>query len=351
MRETFETRKPFKIDNMGHLRRRLILIGGAIVFTLAGGTAGFVLIDHYPVFDAFYMTLITVTTVGYGEIHPLSHAGRVFNSFLILFGVIILLLAIGAMTQTIIELELNQFFGKRRTKSMIEKLEGHIILCGFGRVGRGAADELRQAYIPFVIVDHDEDRVERAMKEGMLAVLADASRDETLRDVGIDKAKGLIATLASDADNLFLILTAKTLNPTLLLSARVAEESSEQKMRRAGANFVFAPYNSTGHRMAQAIVRPHVQQFLDFTTRNIGLDVGIEQVEVGARCAFAGKSLEEMAIRRETGVIVLAIRRGNGQMIFNPPPDATVSSGDHLIAMGEPRNLQKLENTLMGVPA
>ena len=138
---------------MDHLPRRLALIVIAIVVTLGGGTLGFVLIEHYPVFDAFYMTLITVTTVGYGEIHPLSQAGRIFNSFLILFGVITMLLAVGAMTQTIIELELNQFFGKRRVKGMIDKLEGHIILCGFGRVGRGAADELRQAGVPFVVVD------------------------------------------------------------------------------------------------------------------------------------------------------------------------------------------------------
>jgi voltage-gated potassium channel len=342
---------PSKIDIMVHLPRRLAVIAISLLLTLGGGTLGFVWIDHYPVFDAFYMALITVTTVGYGEIHPLSHAGRVFNSFLILFGVITVLLAVGAMTQTIIELELNQFFGRRRVKGMIDKLEGHIILCGFGRVGRGAADELRQAGVSFVVVDHDEDRVERAMKEGMLGVLADASRDETLRDVGVDRAKGLIATLGTDADNLFLILTAKTLNPNVQLSARVAEESSEQKMRRAGADFVFAPYNSTGHRMAQAIVRPHVQQFLDFTTRNIGFDIGIEQVQVGHRCAFAGKSLEEMAIRRETGVIVLAIRRGDGAMLFNPPFDARVASGDYLIAMGESQGLRKLENVLMGIPA
>ncbi len=162
---------------MAHLPRRLALIAIALTLTLAGGTLGFVLIEHYPVFDAFYMTVTTVTTVGYGEIHPLSQAGRIFNCFLILFGVITMLLAIGAMTQTVIELELNQFFGKRRIKSMIEKLQGHIILCGFGRVGRGAADELVQAGAKFVVVDRDEERVERAMKAGMLAVLADASHD------------------------------------------------------------------------------------------------------------------------------------------------------------------------------
>jgi voltage-gated potassium channel len=336
---------------MDHLPRRLAFIAIALVLTLAGGTLGFVLIEHFPVFDAFYMTVITVTTVGYGEVHRLSQAGRIFNCFLILFGVITMLLAIGAMTQTVIELELNQFFGKRRIKNMIEKLEGHIILCGYGRVGRGAADELLQACAKFVVVDRDEDRVENAIKAGMLAVLADASHDRTLQDVGIDRAQGLIATLASDADNLFVILTAKTLNPKLHLSARVAEETSEQKMRRAGADFVFAPYNSTGHRMAQALLKPHVQQFLDFTTQNMGLDAGIEQVRVADKSAFADQSLADMQLRRELGVIVLAIRKASGEMLFNPPAEAKILGGDHLIVMGRPDGLRRLEQLLTGVPA
>ena len=336
---------------MDHLRRRLALIALAVILTLGGGTLGFVLIEHYPVFDAFYMTLTTVTTVGYGEIRTLSTPGRVFNSFLILFGVITMLLAIGAMTQTVIELELYQFFGKRRVKVMIERLEGHIILCGFGRVGRGAASELSQAGVPFVVVDNNEDKVEAAIKLGMLAVFADAGRDETLRDVGVMKAKGLIATLSSDADNLFVILSARTLNPQLQLSARIAEESSEQKMRRAGANFVFAPYNSTGHRMAQAIIKPHVQQFIDFTTRNMGLEVGIEQVRVESHSVFAEKTLAEMEMKRDMGIIILAIRRADGQMYFNPPAEAKISSGDHLIAMGEPQGLRRLEQMLAGARA
>jgi len=333
---------------MDHLPRRFAFIAIAMAITLAGGTLGFVLIEHYPVFDAFYMTLTTVTTVGYGELHTLSRAGRIFNSFLIFFGVSLMLLAIGAMTQTVIELELNQFFGKRRIKSMIEKLDGHIILCGFGRVGRGAADELRQAGASFVVVDRDEERVERAIKQGMLAVLADASRDETLRDVGIDRASGLIATLASDADNLFLILSAKALNSRLRLSVRVAEVASEAKLRRAGADFVFAPYNSTGHRMAQALLKPHVQQFLDFTTQNVGLDAGIEQVQVAERSTFVESSLAEMQMRRQLGVIVLAIRKNSGEMLFNPPADARIRGGDHLIVMGRPDGLRKLEQMLTG---
>jgi len=323
-----------------------VLIATALALVLTGGTIGFMWIEGYPAFDAFYMTLTTVTTVGYAEIRGLSHAGRIFNSFLILIGVTTIFLAVGAMTQTLIELELNQFFGKRRVKSMIEKLDGHIILCGFGRVGRGAAEELRKAGATFVVVDNNDERVERAIKSGMLAVLADASRDETLRDVGIARAKGLIATLASDADNLFVILSAKTMNPNLQLSARIAEESSEQKMRRAGADFVFAPYNSTGHRMAQALLKPHVLQFLDFTTQE-GVEVEIEQVRLTEKSAFAGRTLAEVDLRHQSGVVVLAIRRASGEMLFNPPPDAKMSAGDHLIAMGETRHLQKLEQLLL----
>src|SRR5579863_9562816 len=336
---------------MGHLRRRLALVAIAMTATLGGGTLGFVVIEGYPVFDAFYMTLTTVTTVGYGEIRPLSHAGRIFNSFLISFGVVTIFLAVGAMTQTAIELELNQYFGKRRVKNMIEKLEGHYIVCGFGRLGRGAADELGRSGVPFVVIDKDEERVERAMKLGMLSVAADASNDEALRDVGIDKAKGLIATLASDADNLFLILSAKSLNSRLHLAARVDAEASEQKMRRAGADFVFAPYNSTGHRMAQALLKPHVHQFINFATQGTGLNVNIEQVQVSTRSSFADRTLAEIHVERDLDVIVLAVRKAAGEMLFNPPPEVKIAAGDHLIVMGATDRLQKLEQLLAGSAA
>jgi voltage-gated potassium channel len=230
---------------------------------------------------------------------------------------------------------------------MIEKLEGHIILCGFGRVGRGAAEELRKAGTSFVVIDNNDEKVERAIKSGMLAVLADASRDETLRDVGVERAKGLIATLASDADNLFVVLSAKTLNPNLQLSVRIAEESSEQKMRRAGADYVFAPYNTTGHRMARAMLKPHVLQFLDFTEQQ-GVDVEIEQVLVTNESTFAERTLADVDIRYKSNVVILAIRKANGEMHFNPSSEAKMSPGDHLIAMGDANNLQKLRQLLMG---
>ena len=322
--------------------RRLIWAAAAIAGTLAIGTVGFVAIDGYPVFDAFYMSLITIFTVGYNEVHPLSHAGRVFNSFLIFFGALTLLLAAGAMTQTIIELELNQFFGKRRIKNMVDSLKDHFIICGYGRVGRGAAEELKHAGARFVIIDSDEDRVERAMHNGMLAVLADCTRDETLRECGIDRAKGLVATLGTDADNLFLILSARTLNPALYLSARVGEEEATSKMKRAGADQIFAPYASTGARMAQALLRPHVSQFLDFTSRKMG----IEQVEVMPGSGIDGKSLEEVRLRREMGIIVLAIKRREGHMEFNPPAEACLNGGDFLIVMGAADDLPKLEALL-----
>jgi voltage-gated potassium channel len=331
---------------MHRFLRRLIFLAGAIVLILVGGTLGFIFIEHYPPFDAFYMTLITISTVGYAEVHPLSQAGRIFNSFLIFFGVTIMLLAIGGMTQAIIELELNQFFAERRKKKMIDQLRDHYIVCGFGRVGRGAAHELRRAGVPFLVVDNNEDRVEWAIKDGMLAVLADATNDETLKEAGLLRAKGLIATLQSDADNLFVILSAKALKPSLQVAARVASEQSEKKMRLAGADYVFAPYDMTGNRMAQVMLKPHVFQFIDFTTKGMGLDVGIEQFRVPPESELVSKSLVETRLRKELRVIVLAIRKSDGSMIFNPPAEAEVNAGDHLIVMGEPANLQRLEQML-----
>jgi voltage-gated potassium channel len=325
---------------------RIYYAAGAVCIALLIGTVGFVAIDGYPWFDALYMTVSTLFTVGYGEIHPLSFWGRVFNTGLIVFGGGVLLLAIGAVTQSIIELELNQFFGKRRVRNMIDKLKDHYIVCGYGRVGRGAAEELKAAGVPFVVIDNNDLRVEKAMKTGLFAVFGDCTKDEALRDVGIDRAAGLIATLKTDADNLFLVLSARTLNGKLHITARVSEEEAEAKMRRAGADAVFAPYTITGARMAQALLRPHVHQFIDFTTRNTGLDVGIEQVVVSAESRFAGKSLEQTGFRKDLGIIVLAIKKNDGKMQFSPPADATVAAGDFLIVMGENPSLRKLEQLL-----
>jgi voltage-gated potassium channel len=330
---------------MDTIRRRLILIAVAIAGSLAIGTAGYMVIDGYPAFDAFYMAVITITTVGYSEIRPLSQAGRLFNSFLLLFGVSILFLAVGVITQTVFELEVNRYFQKRRTRRMIEQLNNHYIICGFGRIGRGSADELQRSKVPFIILERNEEKVERAMRSGMLAALGDATLDANLREVGIERAKGMICALSSDADNLFLVISAKALNPALQISARVMEEEAERKLRRAGADTVLAPYHITGSRLAQAILRPHVFQFLDFAS--IGLDVGIEQVRVDDNTVHTSKTLGQMQLRRDVGVIVLGIRKANGRMIFNPDADSEISGGDFLIAMGGIEQLRKLE-TLVG---
>ena len=331
---------------MHRLARRILLIALAIVALLAAGTAGFTLIEGYPVFDAFYMTLTTMTTVGYMEVHPLHFWGRVFNSFLIIFGVTTILISIGAMTQGIIELEFGDALSKRRNKRMIDKLENHFIICGYGRVGRGAASELQHAGVPFVVVDRDAERVERAMMDGMLAVSADSTQDETLHQVGITRARGMVAALATDADNLFVLLSAKALNPNIYVAARAAEEGADQKMRRAGADAVFAPYAMAGHRLAQAMLRPHVVRFLDFATGAADLDVAMEQVQVAENSEVVGKTIAELQIRRELGVVVLAVRKGDGEMLFNPPADTAIAGGDCLIAMGKQPNLRALESLL-----
>ncbi len=333
---------------MNRFNRRFLILGAVITATLAIGTAGFTLIEGYPVFDAFYMALITMTTVGYAEIHPLSHLGRVFNSFLIVVGVTTIFIAVGAMAQSIVEMELGDVIAKRRNKRMIEKLKDHYIICGYGRVGRGAAMELKHAGVPFVVVDVQQERANRAMQAGMLTVVADSTQDETLREAGIERARGLVAALATDANNLFVILSAKGLNPNITVATRAADEGAEDKMRRAGADAVFAPYSITGHRLAQSLLRPHVARFLDFATGDAGLEAVIEQVRVAESSAVASRTIREMQLGRDFGVIVLAIRSKDGGMLFNPPADTAVQAGDFLIVMGKADNLHTLENLLGG---
>jgi voltage-gated potassium channel len=325
--------------------RRIVLILALMVFTLIFGTVGFTLIDNYPPFDAFYMTLITVTTVGYQEIHPLSQAGRIFNSFLIMFGVSAMLFAVGAMTQTIIELELQDRFGKRRRKRAIMHMKDHYIVCGFGRVGRNAAFELQRAGAPFLVIDRSDQRVARAAQAGMLAMQADATRDESLREAGVERARGFIAALATDADNVFVILSAKSLNPRLTVVTRASEEDAEEKLRRAGADTVFSPYSIAGHRLAQALVRPHVVQLLDFATQAVGLDVSMEQMRIGPNPAVDSRKLGDLAAP-DARLIVLAIGKSDGKMIFNPPAEMEVAAGDVLIVMGEQAALRNLERML-----
>jgi voltage-gated potassium channel len=328
------------------LWRRLILITTALLLTLCVGTIGFRFIEGYPLFDAFYMTLITITTVGYQEIHPLSHTGRVFNSFLILFGVSAMFFVLGAVTQSIIEFELQDHYGKRRKQRMIAQLQDHVIVCGFGRVGRNASCELQRGKVPFVVIDRNPQRIDRASAAGMLTLLADATRDECMREAGVARARGLIAALPSDAENLFIILSAKNLNPRLTIATRASEEEAEQKLRRAGADTVFAPYTMAGHRLAHALLRPHVVEFLEFATGALAPKVRMEQVRVAENTACVNKSLAEMPHAGDLRIVVLAIRRPDSDMMFNPGPETKLRAGDYLIVLGEQPDLERLEKTL-----
>jgi voltage-gated potassium channel len=198
------------------------------------------------------------------------------------------------------------------------------------------------------VVDIRPERAEQAIADGLWAVAGDSTRDEILRQVGIERARGLVAALASDADNLFVLLSAKAINPGIFVAARVAEESAEAKMRRAGADTVFAPYSTTGHYLAQSLLRPHVVQFLDFATKDIGIDVALEQVRVTETSRAVSRTIQELQLGREIGVIVMAIRKATGSMLFNPPADTPVSAGDYLIVMGQQQNLRALENLVAG---
>jgi voltage-gated potassium channel len=328
------------------LVRRILLTAGLLCIALAGGTTGFVLIEGYSWFDAFYMTLTTITTVGYQELRPLSRSGRIFNSFLIFFGVSAMFVAVGAMTQTIVELELEDRYGKRRKRRMISSLQDHFIVCGFGRVGRHASYEFQRAKIPFLVIDNNEARVARAANSGMLAVAADATQDDSLREAGVLRAKGLIAALPSDAENLFIILSAKALNAKLTVVTRASEEEAGEKLLRAGADTVFTPYALAGRQLADSLLRPHVVEFLNFVRSNIGPHVTMEQVRVPQKADLRSKSVQQVSGLLNSEVVVLAIRREGGETIFNPPPESKVAAGDFLIVVGERSALEKLEKIL-----
>jgi voltage-gated potassium channel len=226
------------------------------------------------------------------------------------------------------------------------RLKDHYLVCGFGRVGRNAAFELQKAGAPFVVIDKNDDRVERAMLAGLMAVSADALSDDALREAGIVHARGLIAALATDAENVFVCLSARSMNSTMTIVTRASEENAEAKLRRAGADIVFSPYAMTGHRLAQALVRPHVAELMDFAPHVEGLDVSIEQLEVSSESQLAGRELRELTSDDKRGVIVLALRRVGGKLAFNPPASATIEAGDFLIVMGERPMLRKMESML-----
>jgi voltage-gated potassium channel len=314
----------------------------ALAFVLLAGTAGFHFIEGWPWFDGFYMVVTTLTTIGYQEVHTLSHAGRVFNVFVIFAGVSLLFLGLGSLTQALLEFELRSLFGRRKMDREIGRLSDHYIICGAGRVGRSAARELARKPAPFVIIEQNEAKAGRFNNQNWLVLVGDATQEQTLRLAQIERARGLVAATTTDATNLYIVLTARGLNPKLKIIARASEEDAEKHLLTAGADSVVSPYIFAGHRIAHSFLRPHVVSFLDTATTHLGIDLEIGEVHVGQGSAFAGRTIESSRIRQERGVIVLAIKRGQG-MRFNPAPDERIEPGDYLIAMGEPTQLRQLE--------
>jgi voltage-gated potassium channel len=323
--------------------RNLRRVGIALIIVVLAGTAGFHLIEGWPWFDGFYMVVTTFTTIGYQEVHPLSHAGRVFNVALIITGVSTLFLGIGFLTQALLEFELGSFFGRRKMERDISRLSGHYIICGIGRVGRSAARELARKPVPFVVIEQNESKAQHFGGD-WLVLVGDATQEETLRQAQIDRAIGLVAATTTDATNLYIVLTARDLNPNLKIIARASEEHAEKHLLSAGADSVVSPYLFAGQRIAQSFLRPHVVSFLDTATTHLGLDLEIGEIHVSPDSMFAGKTVESSRIRQDRGVIILAIKKEKG-MRFNPAPEDRIEPGDYLIAMGEPAQLRQLEQS------
>ena len=306
--------------------------------------AGFHFIEGWPWFDGVYMVVTTITTIGYGEVRPLSHIGRIFNLFIITAGVGLVLLFFGAGTQALLEFELQSVFGRRRMDREISRLSDHYIICGAGRVGRSVARELARKPLPFVIVDSSQEKMERYAAEGWLTLIGDATQTSVLGQARIDMARGLVAATTTDATNIYIILTARSLNPKLKIIARASEENAEKHLLTAGADHIVSPYNFAGYRIAQTFIRPHVVDFFD-TAMNRQKPLEIEEVQVQPGSRFVGQTLEGSRIRQEMGVVVLAIKGQDSNMRFNPAPDDAIHAGDHLIAMGEPDGLRRLEDS------
>jgi voltage-gated potassium channel len=320
--------------------RRVIAL---LFFVLVAGTIGYAVVERWSVWDAFYMTVITVTTVGYGEVHPLSVGGRVVSILLAIGGVGTVLYAFTLVAADLIEGGLRERFELRRRLRMIDKLTNPFIICGAGRIGSIIAADFRRQGIEYVIVERDPARLHEALERGDTAVEADASREDVLRRVGIDRARGLIAAMGADAENVYAVLSARVLRPDLLIISRAESKDAERKLLRAGANRVLAPYEIGALQMAQTALRPAVVDFVQLATSSENLELAMEQIRIGPTTALAGQSLIEANLRQRYGVVVVGVQRSDGKMEFNPSPETVMRSGDQLVVLGRPDSLKDLE--------
>jgi len=328
---------------------RLLRPEGAIfaVALLAGvtlaGTLGYMIIEGWDAWDAFYMSVITVTTVGYREVHDLSFAGQVWTVLLLFSGVGAALYVFTLLATIVVEGGLPKRLQKRRQARMLTTIKDHFIVCGYGRIGSIIAGQLRQQNVTFVIVERDPVRMQAAMMDGLLAVQADASHEDVLKRVGIETAKCLIAAVGTDAENVYTVLSARVLRPDLFIVGRAEGEDATRKLLRAGADRVVSPYQIGAVQMAQTAIRPAVVDFMTLATSSDNLELAMEEITVARQSSLVEKSLLDANLRQRFGIIVVAIQREDGRMDFNPEPDTAIRAGDKLVVLGRPHSLRRLE--------
>lgn len=327
---------------MGLLRYLSIAIL-IIITILLGGTLGYRFIEGWSLFDSLYMTVITITTVGYGEIYQLSREGRIFTVFLILSSLGVMGYILRGIAQTIIAGQLRSILGRRKLEKRVKRLKEHFIVCGYGRIGSFIAREFKREDVPFVVVEMDPERIMLLEEDRFPYVEGNATEDEILTRAGVQKARGLIAAVRSDADNLYITLSARSLNPNLYILSRADEEGAERKLLSAGANWVVSPYLMGAARMVSAMLRPNVVEFIDLVVQRKHLELQLEEIAVEDDARFKGKPLSESGIRRDLGVIVVAIKKTSGDMIFNPSSETVIERGDILIVLGQRKHLEMLE--------
>ncbi|GAB4303407.1 MAG: potassium channel protein [Desulfuromonadia bacterium] len=319
----------------------------AILLTLvASGMIGYALIEGWGPLDALYMTVITLGTVGFQEVHTLSQGGKIFTILLIVSGVSVLGYLVGSLAQIMFEGQFQRIIGRRRVEKKIMALEGHYIICGFGRMGGLICRELAAKPIPFVVIEKHPESHEKLHQEEYLHIRGDATEDDTLIRAGIKKAKGLVSVVSSDTENVYITLTARGLNPDIYILARAGEEGSEIKLLRAGANKVISPYLIGGSRMAQAILRPNVVDFIEIATGREHLELQMEELTIPETSPYIGETLASSGFRKETGVIIVGIKKRSGKMVFNPDSHTRLEAHDTLILLGNPEAIVKMETLL-----
>ena len=314
-----------------------------LAIVLAGGTAGYVVIEGWSIWDAFYMTVTTVATVGYREVHPLSTAGQAFTLVLIIVGVSTALYAFSAIAAVVVEGGWPKYVEHWRYVRMINHLKDHYVICGYGRIGSIVASEFMRQKTPFVIVDRDPAKVADANQRGHLAVEGDASREDTLKQLGIDRARGLVAVVGTDAENVYAVLTARVMKAELFIIARAEGEQSISKLKKAGADRVISPYRIGAVQIAQTAMRPAVVDFVEIATSSDNLELSIEQIHIDKDSPLAERPLSEVTQRDKMNVVVVGIQHSHGSMEFNPVPNTVLHEGDHLIVLGNSETLKELE--------